>query len=868
MLQKTLVALSVLLAVVGAAKLSRLVLDDNYVNRVVGGEVAKNGSAPYQVSLQHPVWGHSCGGSLLNNRWVLTAAHCLVGNDPSDLVVLAGTNSLKEGGELLKADKLFYHSRFNRPEFHNDVGLVRLEKPVQFSELVQSIEYWEKEVPANATVRLTGWGRTSASGPVPTLLQSLNVVTLTNDDCKAKSGNPANVDVGHVCTLTKAGEGACNGDSGGPLVYEGKLVGVVNFGVPCGLGYPDGFARVSYYHDWTLVALPVLLAVVEAAKLPRLVLDDNYVNRVVGGEVAKNGSAPYQVSLQTPDRGHSCGGSLLNNRWVLTAAHCLVGKDPSDLVVLVGTNSLKEGGKLLKVDKLLYHSRYNRPQFSNDIGLVRLEQPVQFSELVQSIEYSEKAVPANVTVRLTGWGSTSFGGPIPTLLQSLNVVTLSNEECKVKGEDKDYADVGHICTLTKAGEGSCNGDSGGPLVYAGKLVGVVNFGMLCALGYPDGFARVSYYHDWIRTTMSNNSKRIRPQTPILNAELSSFVQKKSFAQNMMDIALLSANTNQLRYVIDLGDNHPYYMTSLVLIILSLVMQVVVGIAMLGLNRYNMKDKMEMKAASHMNNLSLAGVFLVTLVNFLVAFFVLVGVVVTSKLPQLVLDDNYVNRVVGGEVAKNGSAPYQVSLQVPGWGHNCGGSLLNNRWVLTAAHCIAGYDASSFQVLVGTNSLKEGGELLKVDKLVHHDYCYPQFNNDIGLVRLEQPVQFSELVQSIEYSEKAVPANATVRLTGWGRTSASGPIPTLLQSLNVVTLTNEDCRAKSLRPEHLDVGHVCTLTKAGEGACNGDSGGPLVYEGKLVGVVNFGVPCGLGYPDGFARVSYYHDWIRTTMANNA
>ncbi|XP_062543909.1 chymotrypsin-2-like [Armigeres subalbatus] len=231
-------------------------LDENYVNRVVGGHEAANGSAPHQVSLQLKGFGHTCGGSIVADKWVLTAAHCVEGQTPGQLNVLVGTNSLKEGGELHETDKFVTHKYYNKPQFHNDVALVRLKSKLQFSTKVKAIVYWEKEVGANRSVTLTGWGRTSAGGLVPTMLQTIDLKTLSNEECKQRSPSGSdNVDIGHICTLTKSGEGACNGDSGGPLTLDGKLVGVVNFGVPCAFGYPDAYARVSYFHEWVRTTL-------------------------------------------------------------------------------------------------------------------------------------------------------------------------------------------------------------------------------------------------------------------------------------------------------------------------------------------------------------------------------------------------------------------------------------------------------------------------------------------------------------------------------------------------------------------------------------------------------------------------------------
>uniref|UniRef100_A0A4Y0BLF1 Peptidase S1 domain-containing protein n=1 Tax=Anopheles funestus TaxID=62324 RepID=A0A4Y0BLF1_ANOFN len=158
--------------------------------------------------------------------------------------------------------------------------------------------------------------------------------------------------------------------------------------------------------------------------------DDDAQNRVVGGTDAAPGAAPFQVSLQGLF-GHSCGGSIIDRQWVLTAAHCVQLTTPKLMKVLVGTNLLNSGGQRYGVEKFFVHSRYNQPKFSNDIALVKLSSTLQFNDLVQPIAYSERELPENATLTLTGWGLLSAVGPMTNKLQTIDLKYVAYEECKL-----------------------------------------------------------------------------------------------------------------------------------------------------------------------------------------------------------------------------------------------------------------------------------------------------------------------------------------------------------------------------------------------------------------------------------------------------
>ncbi|XP_018403933.1 PREDICTED: chymotrypsin-1-like [Cyphomyrmex costatus] len=223
-----------------------------------------------------------------------------------------------------------------------------------------------------------------------------------------------------------------------------------------------------------------------------------------------------------------------------------------------------------------------------------------------------------------------------------------------------------------------------------------------------------------------------------------------------------------------------------------------------------------------------------------------------------------NHIVGGNDAPIGKFPYQVSLR-RSERHSCGGSIINQYTILTAAHCISSYRSNpdsleSLTIHAGTNLLSEDGAVYKAKQaIVHEDFSVIRLVNDIGLLILSTPIEYTKYIQPIPLATTDVaPSGSSCTLSGWGTLKVGGSVPNKLQEIELNIYDHARCKEKQMR---LQPSHICTFTKAGEGACNGDSGGPLVWNGVQIGIVSFGVPCAMGWPDVFTKVSFFTEWIQ-------
>jgi len=228
--------------------------------------------------------------------------------------------------------------------------------------------------------------------------------------------------------------------------------------------------------------------------------------KIVGGEEAEPHEFPWQVSLRRKyDNFHFCGGSILNENTVVSAAHCtVIWEDPSQVVIVAGEHNkvIDEGTEqTVEVSKLVPNENYGAPhQLENDIALWHLATNLTFNEAVQAVPLPEPKQIAEGPCTVTGWGTLSAGGHTPDVLMKVDVPLVSEAKCKI---EYPFSIVESMLCAGEPGKDSCQGDSGGPLVCPNKdgslyLAGVVSWGRGCG-GYfsPGVYTEVSYFTEWI-----------------------------------------------------------------------------------------------------------------------------------------------------------------------------------------------------------------------------------------------------------------------------------------------------------------------------------------------------------------------------------
>lgn len=263
--------------------------EDSYNDRIWGGQGATAGQFPYQIALlfngMDSAFKHSCGGSILTGRFIVTAGHCRDETYPGPenyRIVVGAHRRHGEDGTVHNIKRWIVHEDFfmnYTGAMRNDIALIETASAIQFTKLVAPIALNPKFIKDGHQAMASGWGGTNVSLTATRrekfliennifvcirqdnieTLKFIKMTTLTNVDCinRFAKFNKRPVPVRDETLCVYSGQkrhGICTGDSGGPLASEHKLIGISSWSLQgwndCALGFPDAFTRISSYVDW------------------------------------------------------------------------------------------------------------------------------------------------------------------------------------------------------------------------------------------------------------------------------------------------------------------------------------------------------------------------------------------------------------------------------------------------------------------------------------------------------------------------------------------------------------------------------------------------------------------------------------------
>ncbi|KAJ2948066.1 hypothetical protein O0L34_g9863 [Tuta absoluta] len=237
------------------------------------------------------------------------------------------------------------------------------------------------------------------------------------------------------------------------------------------------------------------------------------------------------------------------------------------------------------------------------------------------------------------------------------------------------------------------------------------------------------------------------------------------------------------------------------------------------------------------------------------------------------------RIVGGDVTTIDQYPFIAAMLVRFNGQvffqNCGGSILNEKTILSAAHCYSGQNAaaSRWRVRVGSSFRSSGGVVHNVARIINYpEYDKDAWDHDISVLHLETFMVFNDVVQQVQIAgPNYFPAdNDRIWSVGWGQTSFQGTPSEQLKHVEQRVMNQQQCMS-GFAPGIITDTMLCvtSVSNVDEGTCQQDSGGPNLHNNVLVGVTAFtGAPCAAaGSPSSTARISSYFDWILANVFSN-
>lgn len=239
---------------------------------------------------------------------------------------------------------------------------------------------------------------------------------------------------------------------------------------------------------------------------------------IVGGTKTKTAEFPHMAAIgwtqKTGEVSFLCGGQLISERYVLTAAHCTSSNRVKPDIIRLGDQNLVQTDdgaqpKDFGIESIVKHDKYRHSSKYYDIALMKLNQDVKISKFIRpACLWQQDSIP-KVTVIGSGWGATGFGQSTSDDLLKVALDYIPNADCKrfwTSGSsfDNGLVDSQMCAGNLKGGYDTCQGDSGGPIQITlaenpcvHHILGITSFGRICGGSSPGIYTRVSSYLDWI-----------------------------------------------------------------------------------------------------------------------------------------------------------------------------------------------------------------------------------------------------------------------------------------------------------------------------------------------------------------------------------